>query len=684
MNPSGNLFHSAQWWIRLVICAVAFALTGDALNADSAATLPKGALQQLGSGRFHVNGTASQVEVSADGSLIFVQSGSELVVLDRESGRVIEDVRHQPGRGSIWRIASSQDSKLLAIAITDFNARPAESFRVVVLNTQTRQRKVLRSKGRRSPVLFLKISPDHQFIVAGTETDGLRFWNLESGEEIPRPAITTQIIHVAAFSPDGKTLTVMGEDITLQWKWQTDEKPIQLTQHSQMRPAVLEYSPDGSWMFVGYHEADGLRVLHAGNGESAWSLQLNRKLINPVYHMAFTNDSRFIAVPMSGNNSVDLWDLQTRRKVGSFLCWEPRTVAMTQDGRWLVAGGQGSKVTVFDFATRRAMNTLPDGHDSWVTKIRFTKDGQSLVSASDDGSAIVWEVRTGQPASRLSHGQGNLVSGLAVSPDADQIVTSTFHDQTMRFWKRVNDRYVLRHKRTLKQDSNWFDIRFAPDGQRFATWDSSRHLCWWNALDGKLLENLPITLPRVEFDPLQDNNDLIPTGQFTADATRLNVVLAGTLFGFDTKTGEQNQEIELKGFNDAIQFSPDGKSLVSTSFPQESDSRSDLHQDVIIRLHEYPSLKIIQQITLPDIGRVGMAFSPDSNILACSGNRSQTMIDLINLKTGQVTGRIEGVPHFVLLQFSPDGKRIATAHSNSTIILWDLSRFPAKEPTMKD
>jgi WD40 repeat protein len=367
------------------------------LGTDLDDVLPRGAIQRFGSGRFHVKGMANRIEVSADGELIFVQGGSDLIVMDRESGRVIDDVRFQPGRGSIGKIASSSDKKLLAIAVTDFNAGPAESYRIVVINTQTRQRKVLRSKGRRSSVLFLKISSDHQFIVAGSDTDGLRFWNLETAEEISRPAITTQIIYAAAFSPDGKTLTAMGEDITLQWKWQTDEKPIQLTQHGQIRPSVLEYSPDGFWMLAGYHAADGLQVLHAANGESAWTLHINEKLINSVSHMAFTNDSRFVAVPMFANNRVDLWDLQSRRKVSSYPCWRPKTVAITPDGRWLIAAGEGSKVTVFDFATRRAVNIRSDGHDvisdsSKERQTGMTFDSRETVNASRRGTAVAISV----------------------------------------------------------------------------------------------------------------------------------------------------------------------------------------------------------------------------------------------------------------------------------------------------
>lgn len=657
-----------------LIAVLHFALIIGKLRSDEPnEPLPQGALQRFGTGRFHVKGLANQVELSADGNVIFVQSGSELVVLNRESGRVINDIRFQPGRGSVKKIASSTDRQWLAIAITDENAAFGESDRIVLLNTESKQRKVLRSNGLRRPVLFLKFSADKKTILAGTDGDGLIFWNLDTGDEIPKSSVTTQNIDAAAFSPDGTMLTVMGENISLRWKWQSKERPAVLAQHVQLRPSTLEYSPDGKWILVGYHAADGVRVLNALTGELAVSIQPNKKQLNPVSCIAFTKDSRFVAVPMIALNSVELWDLESKRKVGSFPCWRPRTVDISQDRRWLVAAGEGLKLTVFDFETRRAVNFQADGHDSWVTKIRFSRDGQTMASASYDGSVIVWDVATGTETARLSHGQGNLVTGLAISPDGGLIVTSTVADRTLRVWKRTAQQFVMNQKRQLKDGANWYDIKFSSDGSRFATWDSGCHLFWWNASDGKLMEALSTTLPDSDVDHAGNPNDGVPSGQLSADATRLMLAFGGSLYDFDTKFGTMNRQVELKGMNDAILLAPDGKSIASTSYPTDSNS-----DKAIVKVQEFPTLNLIHQFTVRGVTQIRMAFSPNSQFLAYSGNRSHTMIEIINLKTGQISARIADLPQFTLLQYSPNGKRLISAHS-STMIFWDLAKFAVKD-----
>ena len=659
-NPSSK-------WIVALVAVVHFVSAACCLEGkEPDDALPRGALQRFGSGRFHVKGNATQVQLSMDGSLIFAQSGGELVVMNRESGRTVNDVRLQPGRGNVGRIASSSDGQWLAIAITDEKAMLEESCRIVLLNTETRQRKVLRSSGLSSTVLFLKFSPDNKTLLAGTDGHGLVFWNLETADEIVLPPVSTQLISAAAFSPDGTMLMVLGENVFLRWKWQSKERPVSLAQHVQMRPSLLEYSPNGKWVLAGYPSADGLYVLNAMTGESAWSLQPSKNSVNPVTSMAFTKDGRFVAIPVTELNRVDLWDLESRRKVGSLPCWRPRTVAISRDQRWLITAGDSSKVTVFDFDTRRAVNIEADGHDGWVTKVRFARDGRSMASASYDGSVIVWDVATGVPSARLAHGQGNLVTGLAMSPDGGMIVTSTLADRTMRVWKRTTQQFVMNQKRQLKENANWFDIKFSPDGSRFVTWDSGCHIFWWNSSDGKLLEALTTTLP----EGRADQDDAGPSGQLSADASRLIVAAGGHLHDFDTKSGTLQHQVELNGLNDAIVLAPDGKSIASTSIAPESNG-----ENVIVKVQEFPSLSLLQQFTVRGVSRVRMAFSPDSQFLACSGNPSHTMIEIMNLKTGQVSARITEVPQFALLQFSPSGKRLISAHSDSTMILWDLTKF---------
>lgn len=672
--PSSPVNRTAKWSVLLLAFVHFGSMPCNVSGTESVETLPPGAVQRFGSGRFHVKGLANQIQLSADGNLIFAQSRTELVVLNRESGRLINDIRLQPGRGSVKKIASSNNGQWLAIAITDESAAFGESDRIVLLNTETKQRKVLRAIGLRSPVLFLKFSPDQKTFLAGTDGDGLIFWNLETGEEIPKPNVSTQLITAAAFSPDGTMLMVMGENISLRWKWQSRERPVQLTQHVQLSPSILEYSPDGKWILVGYPSADGLQVLNANTGASAWSIQSNKKQSNPVSSIAFTNDNRFVAVPIFHSNNVELWDLEARRKVGSFPCWRPITVAISNDRRWVVAAGDNSKVTVFNFDTHRAVNIQPDGHDSWVTKVRFTRDEQSLASASYDGSVIVWNVASGIETARLAHGQGNLVTGLAVAPDGGLIVTSTLVDRTMRVWKRTTQQFVMNQKRQLKDVADWYDIKFSADGSRFATWENSGHLFWWNASDGKLIETLTTTLPDANGENAGNLDDDRPSGQLSAEANRLMVAFGGRLYDFDTTFGTVKHQVDLKGLNDAILLAPDGKSIASTSFPTDSN-----RDDIIVKVQEFPTLNLIRKFTVRGVTQVRMAFSPNSQLLAYSGNRTQTMIEIMNLKTGQVSARITNVPQFALLQFSPSGKRLVSAHSDSTMILWDLAKFAVKE-----
>ena len=77
-------------------------------------------------------------------------------------------------------------------------------------------------------------------------------------------------------------------------------------------------------------------------------------------------------------------------------------LALSPDGRWLVAGGERGALVVFDAASGKLVRGL-EGHDpeaedtAAVSAVRFTADGKTLISAGRDRRIIHWSVPDWQP-----------------------------------------------------------------------------------------------------------------------------------------------------------------------------------------------------------------------------------------------------------------------------------------------
>src|SRR5829696_6865804 len=75
---------------------------------------------------------------------------------------------------------------------------------------------------------------------------------------------------------------------------------------------------------------------------------------------------------------------------------------MSQDGKYVAAGGDVAKVHIWEVASARQVALLK-GHGGSIADITFAPDGQWVATAAIDGQARRWELGEG----RKDHLKGN-------------------------------------------------------------------------------------------------------------------------------------------------------------------------------------------------------------------------------------------------------------------------------------
>lgn len=327
-------------------------------------------------------------------------------------------VRRLPGlMDGISSVATSSDGKRFATATIDlrfsnylpaneasFAARYKTSFSAAanIGRFQPREVRIWSTVNGRlqsmlplpaSQVTAIKFIPrSNQLAVAGwmPEKGGmLSLWDVDGGGHLRDFANRSAEVLSIAVSPDGQTL-VSGDangNVAL-WNVQSGAKT---RSHKYEYPIeAVTFSADGKLLATGDANRT-VRVCDASTGTIVQTL----KSRSYVESLDFSPDARRLAAG-TRDAGLELWDWRsgTRSRIlkapgDYFEAMMPGFVAFSVDGRFIVCGGHGKDIAVFDAATETLHCELR-GHAHPATAVAFLPDGR-LVSGGVERTVRLWD-----------------------------------------------------------------------------------------------------------------------------------------------------------------------------------------------------------------------------------------------------------------------------------------------------
>jgi WD40 repeat protein len=513
----------------------------------------------------------------------------------------------------------------------------------------------------------------------------VRHWNLESQEEdkssrhdLPGGAGA----QVRTLSPNGRLAALAERNKAHVFDTSTGKEQFQIDSAPE-RARRLIFTPDSSNLVI---VDDRIRWCDAVSGEVIASLRLKFDRVNSL---ALSADGLTLAVAGQGRSAQDFsifrLDGSTRKVTLQARGTGPTmtATALSPDGRVLAANYPAAgMVVVSDTRTGRRIAQHGSAHASAISALTFSGVGYKLVTADVEGTIRIWEdarkLTSKSSASLTLKGHEAAITHVGFSSSGKQLV-STSADKTARVWDMESIGAAIRAQERAGKSGK--AARFSPDGHWIAGAEG-RSVRLWDAATGKLVRELPGSdkgrVCSVAFSPT--DNRLLAVGYggqadvsyvslWDFDAEMELARLPGATDLPDFRLDRHN------GLVGALAFSPDGKYLIA-GFGGENFSPTRFSSPV--KVWEVASRRLIRLLG----GHTGycssLDFSRDGKVLA-SGSHDGTAI-LWSVESWKAIRTLRNPdPGWAYSQAgaevrdvacSPDGKTLALASRAGTVQLW--------------
>jgi WD40 repeat protein len=201
---------------------------------------------------------------------------------------------------------------------------------------------------------------------------------------------------VVVISPDGSLIAMRQPDGDLAL-WDRNQRLLLTRLPSDEGWATPAFSPNNRLLAMTSDRSRTVRIFHTHTGEIRRSLALEDDCGSEAVELAFSPDSRLLAVGHIGF-AVTLWSVQTgkRKRLLRLPGDSVSALAFAPKGDVLAVGTDYEEIAWLRRLTRWGKSVQLIGHTNSIRSSDFSPDGTRIVTAAQDATVRLWETESGR------------------------------------------------------------------------------------------------------------------------------------------------------------------------------------------------------------------------------------------------------------------------------------------------